>query len=108
MFFSAEQTRADRPIVTVNDPCVCAASHIPTVAVGPRLHDGLSDAELEIHIAAMGERMLEAYARYEATGCLGDRGEADGWRLLMQDAIGARRPAVVAGMERARGIASAQ
>ena len=77
------------------------ASHI---SVGNVRHTMSSD-ELERHIASCGYLMLEAYGRYEETGCFGDKGEAHRWRLLMQEGIAARNPLSVARLEAARGLA---
>lgn len=61
-------------------------------------------AELEQHIADCGKHMEAAYARYEAQGCFSDRGEADGWRIRMHEAIAMRTPAQVQSLEQARGL----
>ncbi|MBK5204336.1 MAG: hypothetical protein JJD98_02695 [Polaromonas sp.] len=53
------------------------------------------DQELEKHISSCNDLMKSAMARYELSGCLSDRGEADGWRVAMSRAIAARGPAVV-------------
>lgn len=77
-------------------------------AVGCRLSPkGLSDkfdTERERHIADCGRHMLAAYARYEASDCLGDRGEADRWRLMQAEAIAARGSEQVVRMESERGL----
>ena len=64
----------------------------------------MNDHELEKHIVDCGHHMLAAYARYEASGCLGDRGEADRWRLLQVEAIAARGSEQVVRMESERGL----
>jgi hypothetical protein len=65
------------------------------------------DAEREAHIVACGNLMQAAYARYEAHGCFGDRGEANYWRRVQAEAIAARSPEQVVRMEAARGLANA-
>lgn len=65
----------------------------------------LTDDEVEKHITDLGRLMLSAYSRYEQSGCLGDRGEADRYRLLQAQAIRSRTPARVAAMEVERGLA---
>jgi hypothetical protein len=67
----------------------------------------MTDKELETHIASCSYLMLQAYKRYEQTGCFADRGESDRWRVLMQAAIQSRSAAKVAQMEAARGLAHA-
>ncbi|MBK5203901.1 MAG: hypothetical protein JJD98_00380 [Polaromonas sp.] len=61
-------------------------------------HD-FSPEELERHVEQCGNLMRDAYARYELSGCLSDRGDADGWRVAMERAIDARGPLVVEEME---------
>lgn len=70
-------------------------------------HDDFTAQELEIHVIHCGNLMRDAYARYELSGCLSERGEADGWRVAMERAIAAREPAVVAAMEVERGLSHA-
>lgn len=65
----------------------------------------LQDAELERHIASCGYLMLEAYKRYEQSHCFSDKGEADRWMLLMNEAIKGRSAAQVTRMEQERGLA---
>ncbi|OGA95025.1 MAG: hypothetical protein A3E79_06620 [Burkholderiales bacterium RIFCSPHIGHO2_12_FULL_61_11] len=67
-------------------------------------HDDFSAQELELHIKHCGDLMKSAMARYELSGCLGDRGEADGWRMAMERAIAARGPAQVIAMENYKGL----
>lgn len=64
----------------------------------------MSDAELESHISSCTYLMERAYADYEATGCFSDRGEADRWRVLRDEAVKARSPAAVRRMENERGL----
>ena len=63
--------------------------------------------ERESHIKHLGEQMLAAHARYEASGCFSDIGEAHACRLQMQRAISLRNPAQVAAMEAERGLSHA-
>lgn len=71
--------------------------------VGQRLH-AMSDEEREKHIASCGYLMEDAWRRYCETGCFSHRGEADRWRLLMEEAIRGRSAAQVARLERERGL----
>lgn len=64
----------------------------------------MTDAEIEAHILDCGAHMQVAYERFEQTGCPHDRDEACMWLYLEQQAISARRPLVVAEMERERGL----
>lgn len=61
--------------------------------------------ELEAHIKSCGLLMQEAMERYEVSSCFADRGDADHWRMRMEEAIKARAPETVAAMEVARGLA---
>jgi hypothetical protein len=65
----------------------------------------LSDKERELHIRSCAWLMEDAMRRYYDTSYIGYRGEADRWRLLMEEAIKGRSPAQVAKMERERGLA---
>lgn len=65
----------------------------------------MADIALEIHISDCGARMAAEYAAYEATGCFGHRGGADGWRMAMQRAIGQRSQAQISRMEVESGLA---
>ena len=65
----------------------------------------MTDQELEEHIETCGVLMLAAYARYEASGCFGDRGTADMWMRTQAEAIKARSPAQVARLDAAKGVA---
>lgn len=67
----------------------------------------MADIALEIHIADCGTQMAAEYAEYEATGCFGHRGGADGWRMAMHRAIGQRSQAQVARMEKELGLSHA-
>jgi hypothetical protein len=67
---------------------------------------GMSDAELEKHIASCGQLMRDHYAYYEVWGCQDDRAIADGWLKRMEAAIAMRSPARVLAMEIERGLAA--
>ena len=60
--------------------------------------------ECEAHIKQLGEQMLAAHARYEASGCFSDIGEAHACRIQMQRAISLRSPAQVKQLEIERGL----
>lgn len=47
-------------------------------------------AELEQHIKESGSLMATALMQYELTGCLADRGQADGYRMSMEALIAER------------------
>ena len=66
----------------------------------------MTSLERETQIRQAGVLMMAAYARYEASGCFSDRGEADAHRLKMEAAIAQRRPTEVAAMESDRGLAA--
>lgn len=80
---------------------LCAGE--PVISVG-QTAQGISDAELELHIVDAGERMKDAMARYEVSGCFNDLADGHRWRMVMEDAIKARSPAQVARMEAERGL----
>jgi hypothetical protein len=90
------------------------ASHIPPdpMATTRRvvLSAGVSgvrhctDAEREHAIVLLGQQMQAAYARYEASGCFSDLGEAHSKRMLMEALIRGRSASQVARMEAARGL----
>lgn len=65
----------------------------------------MSDKERELHIKSCAWLMEDAMRRYYETSCFSHRGEADRWRLLMEEAIKSRSPAQVKRMERERGLA---
>jgi hypothetical protein len=65
----------------------------------------MSPDELEAHIKDCGRLMQEAMARFEVSSCFADRGDADHWRMQMEEAIAMRTPETVARMEHARGLA---
>ena len=64
----------------------------------------MTSQELEQHIKHCGALMEGAMAMYQLSGCFGYKGEADGWRLRMEQAIAARSPAQVAALESERGL----
>lgn len=64
----------------------------------------MNDAQRELYIREHGRLMLIAMERFEVTGCLADRGDADKHRLAMEQAIKERSPEQVARMEIERGI----
>jgi hypothetical protein len=71
-----------------------------------RLHlAGVSDEERELHIKQCAWLMEDAMRRWHETSDFGYRGEADRWRLLMEDAIRGRSAAQVTRMEAERGLA---
>lgn len=51
----------------------------------------ISDAELELHIIDAGERMKDAMARWEISGCFNDLADGHRWLTVMEDAEKARR-----------------
>jgi len=64
----------------------------------------MNDQEFESHIEDLGLLMVAAYNRHEASGCFAARGEADGYRVRMEAAIGRRSPDQVTRMESAMSI----
>jgi hypothetical protein len=83
----------------VTDSAVAQAQHF----VGQH-RKPLSDEEREAHIKACGVLMEDAMRRWCETGCFSHRGEADRWKLLMEEAIRSRPPEYVAKLERERGL----
>lgn len=65
---------------------------------------GTSADPLESHIKHLGEQMLAAHARYEASGCFSDIGEAHACRIQMQRAISQRSPDYIVALEAKRGL----
>jgi hypothetical protein len=47
----------------------------------------MSDEERELHIRDLGWLVEDSMARYYETGCFSHRGDADRFRLLMEEAI---------------------
>ena len=64
----------------------------------------MSESEREEQIRCCGRLMEAAMARYEASGDLSDRGEADRYRMEMEALIKGRSAAQVAQMEAERGL----
>lgn len=64
----------------------------------------MTDQEREAAIVLAGDAMKAAQARYEATGCFGDNGEAHRHRLRMESLIRGRSAGQVARMESERGL----
>jgi hypothetical protein len=64
----------------------------------------MSDRERELHIKDCARLMEDAMARYYETGCFSHRGDADRFRLLMEEAIRGRSPEQVAKMESELGL----
>ena len=81
-----------------------AQPSLPT-ALGAEAETALSDEELEAHIEHCTHLMELAYERWQQGGCFSDRGEADRWRMLRDEAIRSRSPAQVAKMTEAAGLA---
>jgi hypothetical protein len=81
----------------------------PSSAAGvgqSRLHlTGMSDNEREAHIRDCAWLMEDAMRRWHETSDFGYRGEADRWRLLMEEAIRGRSPEFVRKLELERGLA---
>lgn len=102
-FFSARQYGADKDSRT-------SSSHSPAVGKrSPQLLEDvgevpqdLNDKELERHIRDCGGRVLFHMAEWERFGNFADRGAAQYWLNLQNDAIRARSPAQVARMEKAQ------
>ena len=46
--------------------------------------------QLEQHIKEQGSMMATALMQYELTGCFADRGQADAYRMRMEEAIAER------------------
>lgn len=67
--------------------------------------DRLSAEEREDHIRDCTRLMEEAYERYERDGFIADRGDADYWMRLRDEAIRGRSAAQVARLEKERGLA---
>lgn len=59
----------------------------------------MTDEAREDYIRHCATQMELATARYEASGCFGDNGEAHRWRRQMEEAIGQRSSAQIARMQ---------
>jgi hypothetical protein len=64
----------------------------------------MSDRERELHIRDLGWLIEDSMARYYETSCLTHRGDADRFRLLMEEAIRGRSQEQVARLEKERGL----
>jgi hypothetical protein len=64
----------------------------------------MSDAERELHIKSCAKVVEDCMQRWYETGCFAYRGDADRFRLLMEEAIKGRSLAQVRRMERERGL----
>jgi hypothetical protein len=51
------------------------------------------DKKREIHIASLSQLVEGAMARWEVSGCFHARGQADGYRIAMEELIRGRSPA---------------
>lgn len=69
--------------------------------------DVIDGARLESRIRKLGKLMVQAYARYELTGCFADRGDADRYRLEMEAAIKQRSAKQVTRLEKVKGLSNA-
>lgn len=88
------------PLMVEDNPAV-VASDKPTIAVGRGSQE--RDAEHELRIESLAERMRAAVARYEEPPhAFSDLGEAHFWRMRWQEAIAARSPEQVARMLQAQ------
>jgi hypothetical protein len=65
----------------------------------------MSDKERELHIKSLGLVVEDCMQRWHETGCFAYRGDADRFRLLMEEAIKGRSAAQVRRMEKERGLA---
>ena len=84
-----------------NSPC--ANNHKNTVfqvdktaatpwSIAQTQQSGISSEELELHIRDCGRHIERCMADYAESHNLSDRGEADFWRLRMEEAIRSRTP----------------
>jgi hypothetical protein len=103
MPLSLHQSQEPGPSPSVSDRARIASA----AGVGQsRLHlTGMSDNEREAHIRDCAWLMEDAMRRWHETSDFGYRGEADRWRLLMEEAIRGRSPEYVAKLEAQRGLA---
>jgi hypothetical protein len=65
----------------------------------------ISDAERERHIRDCAWLMERAWDQWEKNGCFAAKGEADRWRLLMEESIKDRPAEYVRQLEQASGLA---
>jgi hypothetical protein len=103
MPLSLHQSQEPGPSPSVSDRARIASA----AGVGQsRLHlASLSDDERESHIRDCAWLMEDAMRRWHESGCFSHRGDADRWRLLMEEAIRGRSAAQVTRMEAERGLA---
>lgn len=64
----------------------------------------MTDELRERSISNLALLVEGAMARWEATGCFHDRGQADGYRIHMESLINGRSPEHIDSMEIARGL----
>ncbi|MBC7602779.1 MAG: hypothetical protein H7255_08990 [Ramlibacter sp.] len=62
------------------------------------------DSELEKHIVECGREIELAMARYAASSCFTDLGDAQHWEMAQKQAVGRRSAAMVLKLETARGL----
>lgn len=100
--FAAEPAQSPPPSSTISAPLSMSRQVRDASAVDD---DAMSDAERESEIARHGRGMIAAYARYEASSCFTDVGQAHFHRMRMYALIRGRSAGQVAAMEQARGLA---
>lgn len=103
MFCAAVQS-TDSPTSSLSRPAVGQRQSVTNQEVSA-VRQALTDAELESHIKSCTYLMERAYAAYEASSCLSDRGESDRWRILRDEAVKSRGASLVARLEQERGLA---
>lgn len=101
--FSAVTQNPDFPSLMVADKSPAECSPLLMTYVGQSARR-LSDEELEYHISSCTYLMERAWADYEAHGNFADRGTADRWRILRDEAVRSRSPAQVLALEIKRGL----
>lgn len=103
------QAQTPQPAISGNNapPHVAGGEVQPFVRLSEKALSALSDAALHQYIKDSGRLMLEAEERYQRESFLADKGERDGLWLTQRLALmeRARRPAIVAAMEKERGLA---
>lgn len=92
------------PTETIHSPAPESTAQVGQPLVGQLPHR-LSDEEREDHIRDCSWLMELAYARYAEGGNFADRGEADRWMRLRDEAVRGRSASQVARMEAERGLA---
>ena len=101
---TASATRTDFPIKQLDSARTGERPCPAQQQVGALRLDHITDEQRERLIRRAGRMMRLCMARYERSGCFGDRGLADYWRLTMEADIKARSAAQVARMEAQRGL----